>query len=161
MSILKGDYMNLKKILVFTVILITLCMAASAVSASLLEPIDIGDITNYNLDMTNFDDETDEVDFTTTADIDISDLSASDKKLLEDAIKDKDTAFILNLTAGSAVKITLWSYKGVDEADINGDTLHIKHDSAYRSLTGEGMEDLDLVAISFNTTEGQLFTTDV
>lgn len=161
MSILKGDYMNLKKILVFTVILITLCMAASAVSASLLEPIDIGDITHYNLDMTNFDDETDEVDFTTTADIDISDLSASDKKLLEDAIKDKDTAFILNLTAGSAVKITLWSYKGVDEADINGDTLHIKHDSAYRSLTGEGMEDLDLVAISFNTTEGQLFTTDV
>ena len=136
-------------------------MTASTVSASLLEPIDIGDITNYNLDMTNFDDETDEVDFTTTADIDISDLSASDKKLLEDAIKDKDTAFILNLTAGSAVKITLWSYKGVDEADINGDTLHIKHDSAYRSLTGEGMEDLDLVAISFNTTEGQLFTTDV
>lgn len=153
--------MNFKKILVFTVILITLCMTASTVSASLLEPIDIGDITNYNLDMTNFDDETDEVDFTTTADIDISDLSASDKKLLEDAIKDKDTAFILNLTAGSAVKITLWSYKGVDEADINGDTLHIKHDSAYRSLTGEGMEDLDLVAISFNTTEGQLFTTDV
>ena len=161
MSILKGDYMNLKKILVFTVILITLCMAASVVSASLLEPIDIGDITHYNLDMTNFNDETDEVDFTTTADIDISDLSASDKKLLEDAIKDKKTAFILNLTAGSAVKITLWSYKGVDEADINGDTLHIKHDSAYRSLTGEGMEDLDLVAISFNTTEGQLFTTDV
>ena len=153
--------MNFKKILVFTVILITLCMAASVVSASLLEPIDIGDITHYNLDMTNFNDETDEVDFTTTADIDISDLSASDKKLLEDAIKDKKTAFILNLTAGSAVKITLWSYKGVDEADINGDTLHIKHDSAYRSLTGEGMEDLDLVAISFNTTEGQLFTTDV
>ena len=153
--------MNFKKILVFTVILITLCMAASVVSASLLEPIDIGDIIHYNLDMTNFNDETDEVDFTTTADIDISDLSASDKKLLEDAIKDKKTAFILNLTAGSAVKITLWSYKGVDEADINGDTLHIKHDSAYRSLTGEGMENLDLVAISFNTTEGQLFTTDV
>ena len=153
--------MNFKKILIFTVILITLCMAASVVSASLLEPIDIGDITHYNLDMTNFDDETDEVDFTTTADIDISDLSASDKKLLEDAIKDNDTAFILNLTAGSAVKITLWTYQGVDEANIDGDTLHIKHDSAYRSLTGEGMEDLDLVAISFNTTEGQLFTTDV
>ena len=153
--------MNFKKILVFTVILITLCMAASAVSASLLEPIDIGDITNYNLDMTNFDDETDEVDFTTTADIDISDLSASDKKLLEDAIKDNNTAFILNLTAGSSIKITLWTYQGVDEANIDGDTLHIKHDSAYRSLTGKGMEDLELVAVSFNTTEGQLFTTDV
>ena len=161
MSILKGDYMNLKKILVFTVILITLCMAASAVSASLLEPIDIGDITKYDLDMTNFDDETDEVDFTTTADIDISDLSASDKKLLEDAIKDNNTAFILNLTAGSSIKITLWTYQGVDEANIDGDTLHIKHDSASRSLTGKGMEDLELVAVSFNTTEGQLFTTDV
>lgn len=153
--------MNLKKILVFTVILLTLCMAAGVVSASLLEPIDIGEITHYDLEMTNSNDDTDEIDFTTTADIDISDLSASDKKLLEDAIKDNNTAFILNLTAGSSIKIAIWAYQGVDDADINGDTLHIKHDSTYRSLTGEGIKDLELVAIAFNTTEGQMFTTDV
>lgn len=153
--------MKLKKILVFTIILITLCMAASVVSASLLEPIGIGEITKYNLDMTNFDEDTDEVDFTTNAEIDISDLSASDKKLLEDAIKDNDTAFILNLTAGSSVKITIWAYQGVDDAHIDGDTLYVKHDSSYRSLMGSGMDDLDLTAVSFNTTDGQLFTTDV
>ena len=134
-------------------------MAASAVSASLLDPIEIGDISHYDLTMTDFDKDTSEVDFTTTAEIDITDLSSSDKKLLEDAIKDNDTVFILNLTAGTAVKITLWSYQGVDDAHIDGDTLYVEHDCAYRSITGSGMDDLELTAVSFNTTEGQLFTT--
>ena len=155
--------MNLKKTLVFTIILVALCMAVSVVSASLLEPIEIGDVTSYDLKMTDFDESTSQVDFTTTAKVDISDLSESDKELLEKAIKDDNTAFILNLTAGTSIKITISTFQGVDDAHIDGDILYVRHDSSYRSLSGNGLEmdDLDLKAISFNTTDGQLFTAEV
>ena len=152
----------MKRILGIALILVTLCLAIGSASAFFdnTDPVHIGDIKDYDLDITDFDDETSQVDFTANVEVDISDLSSSDKKLLEDAIKDNDTAFILNLTALGSVKITIWTYQGVDDAHIDGDTLFIKHDSSYRTITGSDTEDLKLTAVSFNTTSGKLFTTD-
>ena len=148
--------MNFKKILGIGLILVTLCVGLSVVSAS-LEPINMGDITHSTIDITSFDQSSGNLKFTSDIDVDISDLSAADKDSLKKAIEDKDTAHILNMTCGSSIQITLWTYDGVADAEIDGDTLHIKNTKQNYKLIGASPDDLQITGVAFNTTEGQLF----
>ena len=148
--------MNFKKILGIGLILVTLCVGLSVVSAS-LEPINMGDITHSTIDITSFDQSSGNLKFTSDIDVDISGLSAADKDSLKKAIEDKDTVHILNMTCGSSIQITLWTYDGVADAEIDGDTLHIKNTKQNYKLIGASPDDLQITGVAFNTTEGQLF----
>ena len=105
--------MNFKKILGIGLILVTLCVGLSVVSAS-LEPINMGDITHSTIDITSYDQSTGNLEFTSDIDVDISNLSAQDKDSLKKAIEDKNTTHVLNMTCGDSIKITLWTYDGVE-----------------------------------------------
>ena len=148
--------MNFKKILGIGLILATLCVGLSVVSAS-LEPINMGDITRCAIDVTSYDQSTGNIKFTSDIDVDISGLSAQDKDSLKKAIDDKNTTHILNMTCGDSLKITLWTYKGVADARIDGDTLHIKNTKQNYKLIGATPDDLKITGVAFNTTAGQLF----
>ncbi|WP_407453644.1 hypothetical protein [Methanobrevibacter sp.] len=151
--------MNFKKILGIGLILVTLCVGLSVVSAS-LAPINMGDITHSNLDITSYDQSTGNLKFTSDIDVDISALSAQDKDSLKKAIEDKNTTHILNMTCGNSIKITLWTYDGVADAKIDGDTLHIKNTKQNYKLTGGSPDDLKITGVAFNTTAGQLFVAE-
>ena len=151
--------MNFKKILGIGLILVTLCVGLSVVSAS-LEPINMGDITHSTIDITSYDQSTGNLEFTSDIDVDISALSAQDKDSLKKAIEDKNTTHVLNMTCGDSIKITLWTYDGVADAEIDGDTLHIKNTKQYYKLIGDSPDELKITGVAFNTTAGQLFVAE-
>lgn len=151
--------MNFKKFLGIGLILVTLCVGLSVVSAS-LEPITMGDITHSTLDITSYDQSTGNLQFTSDIDVNISCLSAQDKDSLKKAIEDKNTTHVLNMTCGDSIQITLWTYDGVADAEIDGDTLHIKNTKQYYKLIGDSPDDLKITGVAFNTTAGQLFVAE-
>ena len=159
-----GENMDFKKILAISLVLLTLCVSIGAVCALDLglinsnpKPINIGDITKENIDITNIDNANSKLEFTADIEVDISELSADEKTLLEKAINDESTSFTLNLTSGKAIKISIWSSKGPDEVSISGDTLYVKDDQEYSMVGALDLNDLDITSITFNTTSGQVF----
>ena len=150
----------MKKILI--VFLILAILSLGVVSAYEVEnAIDMGSITRTSIEVNDYDESTGDFDFDAEIDVDISKMSKDDRTLLEDAIKDNNTSFILNLTygKGSGVKIALWTYDGLDDVHIDGDTLYIKNNNNEFTIDdGFAPEEVEINAVSFNTTDGQILT---
>ena len=153
--------MNLKKNLAIALVLVTLCVCISGVSAigsGLIpfgfEPIDIGEITQGHVDIIHDSGDPDET-YKFDIKVDISDLSASNRKSLEDAINKNGTVFVVNTTANS-LKVMFTDYNGLDDVHISGDTLYIKNSQTF-SYANDANKTYHVTAISFNTTKGQEF----
>ena len=147
--------MNFKKILTIALILATICITLTAISASNIETIEMGKITKGTVGISHSSGESDETyDF--DIEVDISKLSDSDKKTLEDIIKDDGTVFVVNATSNTG-KVTFSDYMGIDEAYINGNTLVIKN-SLKLPYVGGSQDSYQIDTISLNTTDGVTYT---
>ena len=152
--------MNYKKVSAIAIITLTCFLTLSMVSANDLQPIEIGEITNDNIKVIDFDESTYNLNFLVNIEVDISKLTPEEKNLLEEAINDNDTSFTLNLTDLSKLKISLWTSKAPDKAYIKDDTLFVQNEQNYHAFSGFSTDDLEITALAFNTTDGQLFATD-
>jgi hypothetical protein len=151
----------MRKILFVLLLAITVVSGLSMVSAADSDAIDLGDIESADIDVTDFDKDTYDLDFKSTVKVDISDLSGDDKKLLEDTLNDTNSSYILNLTCGDYITIALWTYDGLYNTTIDGDTLTIECDNQYTLDEDYDPEDLEIYGISFNTTDGQLLDAEI
>lgn len=150
--------MDFKKILAIAVILVALGMTLTAISASDIEKVDIGDITKSNIHENSFDSAKSEANFTAKIEIDISDLSMFDKPALEEAINNKnDTTFILNLTT-EVGNVTITNFQGLYDAYIKDNTLYVEFTHTMDTF-GASISDSNITAVSFKTGDGKLYTT--
>ena len=153
--------MDFKKILAIALVLAALCLCVSAVSAFDLgslsgpsEPVYIGEITKDTVKISHTLGDPDET-YKFTIEVDISDLSDSDRKALEDAIGKDNTEFVINSTSDVG-KVTFTDFNGLDDVYIDGDTLYIKNSQTF-PYANDSEDSYSITAISFNTTSGQLF----
>lgn len=149
--------MNFKRILAISLILATLCMTVTAISASNDVIIDIGEITKGEVNVSSSFLSSD-VDVSTDIEVNISNLSANDKEQLLEAITHNTTIVSLNLTSGDTVKYFLNTFMSDDEAYIEGDTLYLKtfQKSEWVNSTDN---DLKVDAVSFDMANKPLLTT--
>ena len=149
--------MNLKKILAIALILVTLCITLTAISATDFEIVDIGKITKGTVEVRHGASDSD-VTFKFIVEVDISDLSDSDKEDLEKAIKDDNLAFIVNATSDFG-KVTFSDYQGLDDAYIQGNRLFIENSQTV-PYVADTSDFYQMDAIAMNTTDGVSFTAE-
>ena len=153
--------MNFKKILTISIILMVLSISLSVVSADSSDSIDLGEIKSSKLDILNVSKDTSipgvgdsySVDFNTDIEIDISKMNDTDKKLLTEAVKDKNTSFILNFTTASS-SISFEMFEGA-EFTLDGDTLKIHASSDYSS--SDGSDDVEIEAVAIRSSDNHYF----
>ena len=149
--------MNLKKILAIALILVALCTTLTAISASNVQTIDIGEITKSTVGITHASGASDET-YKFDIEVDISDLSIFDKKALEDAINDNDTSLEINSTSELG-KVTFTDYKDIDDLHIHGNTLYIKNSQTF-PYAGDADYTYRITSISLESSDGVTFTAE-
>ena len=148
--------MNMKKILIACIVLLAIVSSLSFVSAS--DTILMGKVTNSEMNIDDASSSASEIKFDVNLEVDLSEMSDSDRKLLDAAIKDNDTALIINFTCGDSIKIAIWNYQAMKDISIENNTLYVKnHTDTYTLGTGVEANNLKISGMSLNTTKGQMF----
>ncbi len=161
--------MNFNKIFTISLILMVLSISLGVACASSSEPIDLGEITSSDFQITGVSAKNSmpspvtsspapstqlyDVDFTANFEIDTSKMSDADKKLLTEAVKDKNTSFIMNMSSDNH-KVTVELYQGAD-ISLNGDTLKMDASTYYSSI--DGSSDVKVDSVGLRTSDNQLF----
>ena len=160
--------MNFNKILTISIILMVLSISVGVACAS-SGTIDLGEITSSDFQIKEVSSKNSmpspmtsspapstqlyDVDFTADFEIDTSKMSDADKKLLADAVKDKNTSFIMNMSSDNH-KVTVELFQGAD-ISLNGDTLKMGASSYYTSI--DGSSDVTVDSVGLRTSDNQLF----